>query len=597
MEEGIRMYRYGRHIAKVFALFMAFLMLYLSISPVYALAVTVSGKVINEDGQGMKNVDIEVYAFDETYKVEVYVKSFTTSSDGSFTIDLTVGKEYTLRFSKEGYIEITKSLSVKTYGTGKISLGDIILHKTVKLSSTILSLAANPGDKLLLPFKVSNIGGETETVEFSASHPEGWSIRILDQTGFEVKKAELSSGTSLNLELEVTIPLNATGRHSFTLTAASKTNSTLNFMMDVEPPSESILFCQFPGKSVAPGNTVRFQMRIKNPFGVEMRFKLSVDSIPSGWIASVKTTSGEPIAEVILNGNEFADFIVEVEPPETAKAREEYSLTVIAESSDGGVMDSLPINVVLTKAGEDIRITAKFPEVTVEAGKILQYPITISNLGDTDRLLLLSVQPPADWKVVFKSGTMEISRLYLEAGKSENLVVEATPPSTVNISTYTLPIQIKSLEGSVYTEMNLRATIIGSYELNLEPSTLLTSVTAGGSTTFTVKITNTGHTTVTSVSIDISLPEDWESSITPVQVDSLKPRESFTFNVAITTPEDTVAGDYLITLIGLSDQIQSEEVQVRITVTAPTFWGLIGIGLAVVMIIALVLIFIKFKRR
>ncbi|RLI06672.1 hypothetical protein DRO22_00335 [Candidatus Bathyarchaeota archaeon] len=131
----------------------------------------------------------------------------------------------------------------------------------------------------------------------------------------------------------------------------------------------------------------------------------------------------------------------------------------------------------------------------------------------------------------------------------------------------------------------------------MEPSTLLTSVTAGGSTTFTVKITNIGHTPVTSISLNIALPEDWESSVTPVQVDSLKPRESFTFNVAINTPEDTVAGDYLITLTGLSDQVQSDEVQVRITVTAPTSWGLIGLGLAVVMVIVLVLVFIKFKRR
>ena len=591
------MYTRRSHVTKKFAIFLIFSILFLSLSPVHALAVTVSGRVIDEDGQGMKDVNIEVYAFDETYQVEVYVDSFTTSSDGSFSIALTVGKEYSLRFSKEGYVKVTKSLSVKIYGTGKVSLGEIVLNKAVKISSTVLSLAANPGDKLLIPFVVSNIGGETETVEFSVSHPEDWSTRILDQASREIKKTELSSGVSLNLQLEVTIPLKATRRHTLTLTAASKTNSTLDFTIDVEPPSESILFCQFPGKSVAPGNTVRFQMRLKNPFGAEMRFKLSVNSIPPSWTASIKTASGESISEVILGGNEFVDFIVEVESPENAKAGEEYSLTVIAESPDGNVTDSLPLSVALTEAEEDIRISAKFPEVTVEAGKALKYPITISNLGEIDRLLLLSVQPPTDWKVVFKSGTMEISRLYLEAGKSESLILEATPPSTVKIGTYTIPVQIKSPEGSIYAEMNLRATIIGSYELTLEPSTLLTSVTAGGSTTFTVKATNTGYTSVTSVSLNIALPEDWESSVTPVQVDSLKPRESFPFNVVIKVPEDTVAGDYLITLTGLSDQVESDEVQVRITVTVPTSWGLIGIGLAVVMVIALVLIFMKFKRR
>jgi len=570
---------------------------YLEMNLVYALAVTVSGRVIDEDGRGMKDVEIEVYAFDERYDVEVYFGSFSTSSDGSFAIDLTVGKKYTLRFSKEGYVDAARSISVKMYGAGEVSLGDITLLKSVRLSSSTLSLAANPGDKLLLPFSVSNIGGESETVEFLVSHPEDWSTRILDQAGREIKKAELSSGLSLSLQLEVTIPMNAAGRNNLTLRAAGKTDSTLKFTIDIEPPSESLLFCQFPGKSAAPGDTVRFQLRLKNPFGSETRFKIRIGSIPSGWDASIKTSSGESITEVTLGGNEFVSLIVEVEPLETAKAGNEYNLTVIAESSDRIVTDSLPLSIVLTEAKEDIRIAAKFPEVTVEAGKAVQYPITISNLGDVDRLLLLSVEPPAEWKVVFKSGMMEISRLYLESKRFENLVIEAAPPSTVNIGISTIPVQIKSEEGSIYAEMNLRATIIGSYEIILEPSTLLTSVTTGGATSFTVKVTNIGHTTITSVNLHIDLPEDWEASISPVQIESLKPKESFTFNVEISTPEDAVAGDYMITFIGLSDQVQSDEVQVRITVTSPTSWGLIGIGVAAVMVIVLVLVFIKFKRR
>ena len=570
---------------------------FLEINLVYALAVAVSGRVIDEDGHGMKNVEIEVYVFDERYDVETYFGSFSTSSDGSFTIELTVGKKYILRFSKEGYVDVARSINVKMYGSGKVSLGDITLLKSVRLSSQILSLTANPGDKLLLPFSISNIGEESETVEFSTSHPEDWSIRVLDQAGREVRKAELASGASISLQLEVTIPVNATGRNNITLTTVGNTNSTLKFTIDVKPLSESILFCQFPRKSATPGDTVRFQLRLKNPFSSEMRFKVGFSFIPSGWDASIKTSSGESITEVTLGGNEFINFIVEVEPPETAKAVNEYNLTVIAESSDRVVRDSLLLSILLTEAKEDIRITAKFPEVTVEAGKVVQYPITISNMGDIDRLLLLSVKPPADWKVIFKSGMMEISRLYLEAGRSENLIVEATPPSTVNISTYTIPVQIKSERGVVYAEMNLRATIIGSYELTLEPSTLLTSVTAGGSMTFTAKITNTGHTVVTGVSLDVDLPEEWDFSVTPAQVESLKPRESFTFTIVINTPEDTVAGDYLVTLTGVSDQIESDQVQVRVTVTSPTSWGLIGIGLAVAMVIVLMLIFMKFKRR
>jgi len=244
-----------------------------------------------------------------------------------------------------------------------------------------------------------------------------------------------------------------------------------------------------------------------------------------------------------------------------------------------------------------VKITTKFPNVTVEAGKVVQYPTTIANVGETDRLLLLSVEPPGDWKVVFKSGALEVSRLYLEAGQSENLIIEATPPSTVNMGTYTIPVQVKSETGAIYKEMELKATIVGSYGLRLEPSTLLTSVTIGGSAMFTAKVTNTGYSSVTGVGVSVEAQSGWESSITPIQVESLRPNEFFTFTLVVTTPGDTVAGDYLITLTGLSDQVESDPVQVRVTATTPTSWGLLGVGIAVVMVFALLFVFIKFRRR
>ena len=145
--------------------------------------------------------------------------------------------------------------------------------------------------------------------------------------------------------------------------------------------------------------------------------------------------------------------------------------------------------------------------------------------------------------------------------------------------------------------MELKATIVGSYDLELDPSTLLTSVVSGSSTSFTARITNTGQTSVTGIGLYTDVPEDWEISIDPVQVDMLAPLESFTFNVVVEAPVDTVTGDYMITLAGLSDQVDSDLVQVRFTVTTPTEWGLYGVGVAAIFIVALVVVFVKLKRR
>ena len=69
------------------------------------------------------------------------------------------------------------------------------------------------------------------------------------------------------------------------------------------------------------------------------------------------------------------------------------------------------------------------------------------------------------------------------------------------------------------------------------------------------------------------------------------------FNVVIDTPSDTVSGDYLVTLTGISDQVDSNPMQVRVTVNTPTEWGIYGFGIAIIIIIVLVLVFRKFRRR
>lgn len=177
------------------------------------------------------------------------------------------------------------------------------------------------------------------------------------------------------------------------------------------------------------------------------------------------------------------------------------------------------------------------------------------------------------------------------------MIVEATPPSTVSIGSYLIPIQVVTENGATYAETTLRATIAGSYALKLETSTLLTSIATGGSTTFTAKITDTGYTTITGVKVGVSLPTGWESSISPLQVDSLRRAESSTFTIVVKSSTDTVTGDYLITLTGLSDQVKSDNVQVRFTATASTSWGIIGVGVAGAMLVALLFVFRKFRRR
>ncbi len=146
-------------------------------------------------------------------------------------------------------------------------------------------------------------------------------------------------------------------------------------------------------------------------------------------------------------------------------------------------------------------------------------------------------------------------------------------------------------------EIELKATVVGSHDVELELSTLYTTITIGDSVEFSVEVTNAGLSPLTFLYLETAVPADWDVTVSPSQLASLDPRASTTFTISAETPSDTVAGDYIVTVQVLSDQAESEEANLRVTAQASTSWGFLGIGLAVIAVIGLALVFTRFKRR
>ncbi|MFB3889820.1 MAG: NEW3 domain-containing protein [Candidatus Bathyarchaeia archaeon] len=560
-----------------------------------AASAVVTGRVVDENNNGMTEVTVDCFSPDGAF-----LKSVKTSTDGSFTVELPLANGISIQISKDGYSRVTKTVSLKTENQ-EVILGEIVLQKAVRLTASVTSTVASPGHKVLLPFTVANAGAETETVGFTVSVPKDFSARILDSSGHVVTGTSLSANANSNLQLEVIVPLSANGVYNLTLNAVAKTASSLGFTVAVEPTNESVLSCQFPGKSAAVGGTVRFQVALTNPFSDEMRFKISVDSVPANWTASVKTASGDYVTETTLAGNEVVNLIVEVASPDSAATEEIHTLLVKAQSDAQNQTWTVPLTVSLSETEEvteGVSIATKFHEVAVEAGNAVQYTITLKNVGNTSRYLLLSAELPTGWKGVFKSGSLEVTQIYMANDTSDTLTFEVTPPSTVGIGNYTIPVQVMSENGEVLTAIDLKTTIVGAYDLSLSLSTYLTSMDSGGSTSFTATVSNTGYSTITGVVLEATMPEsDWEYTVAPVQVGTLGPKESATFTVTVKTPDSTVQGDYMVTLQASSDQASSDSMQVRVTVSTSTSWGIYGVGVAVTFVVVLVLVFRKFKRR
>ena len=574
--------------------FIIVLTLYVATSPIFvhgALTGTVSGRVLDEYDQGMKNVEIKAYSSDGAY-----AGSASTSSDGSFAINLVVGKSYVLHFSKEGYAKVTKSASL-TFYQEIVKLGDIVLLKALRLSSSISSRVAGPGDKLTLSFRMSNIGEELETVEFFVTKPEGWSTRVLDQTE-EVTKVNLLSDVSMSLQLEVAIPITSIGNYNLSLTAAGKTISTLNFTIIVKPLSKPIIFCQFPGKSAAPGESARFQVRVKNPFGVELRFRVAVDSVPPGWMAFVRSADGEAVTEVTLDGNEFADLIVEVHVP-LEEADGNYD--VVFEASSSAASENLTLSVVVEKiaAGIGVDLQAVPPYLDAYAGSRAKFRLKLTNGGGYDQLFGLKIKGlPQDLRGWFEgSDGAEITRIYVEADKSEEFNVVVTIPRGTALTA--LNFTVSTASPSVTKSVGLTLNVLGLYKIKVTNENFYMSVTVGGEASYKLTVKNTGTEAVINLDVTTtgSIPSGFTVNIKPTVHSSLKPDEETTFTITARTQSDVNAGNYYVDFEVQSDQTEAITFSLQIGVEQQMSWIYIGGALFLVAIVVLFIVYRKFGRR
>ncbi len=564
--------------------------------PVYVSAKeeygNVHGTVVDEKDQPLENVKVKAYDSSGSLEATEY-----TDEDGFFRFSL--GGSYTIIFEKEGYATVEKSITVtdapvKNKINDPVKMGEIVLQKALTMSASVLSRVVNPGDTILLPFSISYAGEEDEEVDFSIDSPEGWETRILDQTG-EIKRVFLTEG-SLSLNLEVTVPSTASGDAVVSLTASGLTSSTLQFTLFTLIEREIELTSTFPYVSAELGRTIYYPLSIENTGETDETLDL-IGVVPEGWKIYFVTGDQMEVLSLYLTAGQSESLTVKVVQPEEVVVGE-YVLSINAVSGDGGLRDSLDLAVNLREVTSDVEVISTYTDVTFEAGEDIKYPITIWNKGDNEVMFLVTVlSVPEKWDAVFTSDDTEVSSFLVLAEESMSLELEVDPPSTVGPGSYSIVILVESDDGVVSEVIDLRASVVGSYELEVELSTLYETIKIGSSETITVEVSNTGQTDMTTIYLEAEAEEDWEVSINPVQVASLGPRESTRFTITIETPADTVAGDYLLDITAMSDQAESDEAQLRITAKASTSWGFLGLGVAGAVIIGLIVVFMKFKRR
>ena len=552
----------------------------------------IHGTVLDKEGNPLNDVKVSVYTSSGGLET-----STTTNKDGYFRMSL--GGTYTLTFEKEGYVSFSRSVKVDLAPTDNpkldaVKMGDIYMEKTVQLSATVLTRYASPGSTLRLSFNVNNKGDKAEDIVFEVESPENWSTRILDSIG-EIETIQLSPG-SQTYTLEIIVPSSANETEKVELIATSSLESSLNFTIIPRTTTQEIqLKSTYLSISEEVGKSITLPLKVSN-IGEVDKFVTLEGLAPDQWSISFKTSSGMVVNSLQLSPGDMESLNINVDPPKDAQVGD-YSFMINAVDSNDNNCDSLEFKVNLRSATSELEVLSTFTDVSISAGNGVTFPIAIWNTGEKDALCLLTVPTaPDNWKTVFISENIEVSSLLITAGESNTVQLKVTPPNSVDTGDYQVVASVGSDEGT-QTTLSFKINVSGSYQLGLELSTLYKTVTIGNTLSYTATVTNQGQSPVTTIYLDATVPSDWEVTISPPQVTSLNPRSTAAFTVDVKTPSDTVAGDYLLTMKASSDQLDSSEIDLRVTAQTSNTWGFLGFGLIGVVLVGVYFGFKRFKRR
>jgi uncharacterized repeat protein (TIGR01451 family) len=355
------------------------------------------------------------------------------------------------------------------------------------------------------------------------------------------------------------------------------------------------LVSNYPAMSVQPGTTSTVNLSLHNYGLAPENLSLSVAGVPAGWTATL-LGGGQPVAAAMPATNDSVSLDLRLDVPKDAKMGT-HTLTVKAD--DATTHLTLPVSVTLAKElPAKLSVQPQLPELRGSVTSSFEYTLTVKNDSGKKLLVSLAAEAPRDFDTSFTEayGTQQLTAIPIEAGKSKDVKLKVSPPTSADAGHYPVKIKVAAEGASANTDVALDITGQPKLSIAGRQGLLSAQATAGSESTVPVIVSNTGTAPAENVKLSSSAPQGWKITFNPKTIDRIAPNNRKEVQALITPPAKAIAGDYATT-IDADTHGESGSANFRVTVTTSTMWGIAGIGIIGAALLIMVGAVARFGRR
>lgn len=547
-----------------------------------------SGTVLSRDGLPLPGVI--VVAYDSNNNV---VARTTTDASGRFWLSLQPST-YTLKLSKSGYVDkmLTFTVSKQTFYA---DLGEIVMDYSLQVSLPLSNIELPVLSTVSIPVSLNNKGTSTENISISIDNSCDLDVGMYAGS-VKVNRLTLGPGEAQSLTLRIKAPYTETKTCNLTLGFSGSLTHVRNLTVTVVNQPLNLISVPFTSLRATPGNVLQVPVRITNRLAESFTAKLSVN-LPEGWSGVVKDSSGNIMDTVSLDQGGGQQMMLYLAIPRDAQPKP-YNVTLSLTGVNPYFTDAATISVIVAAGSPVLRISAFTPHADVYAGKSAKYQFTVTNFGEADCLAVFNVTGLPQgyaWTISDAQGNV-LTQVYVPAGGSLTLYLTVTVPPLAEPGALSFRLGVKA--PSTSDEVTFSLGILGKYALSFVTQNFYLETTPGSTATFELAVRNTGYSSLTNLILAAaSVPGGFTVSINPQNVLLLRPGETATFTVSLTTDPTVDAGDYYVTLTLRADQLDPVSRDLHVYVKATSSPAYIAIAIVAILAVAVLVAYRRFGRR